>query len=123
MDATPGPVPVALTDVTTAESVERTPRTTLRRTAWGRGLLVGLVCALGLLQGSRAALGDIPLGGEPEAPAAEAPAAGHVEPDALRGHFFRPLGSTAVRPPLRLRATTWTPGESARVALSCPSGC
>jgi hypothetical protein len=123
MDATPGPVPVALTDVTSAEPLHRIPRRELRMTAWGRALLVGLVFALGLLQGSRAALGDILLGGEPEAPAAQAPATGQLEPDALRGHFFRPLGSTAVRPPLRLRASTWSPAEPTRLALSCRARC
>jgi hypothetical protein len=120
MDATPGPVPVALTDVTTAHPLPLHSRRTLAVSPWARGLLVGLVFALGLLQGSRAALGDIPLGSEPQR-AAEAPAAGHIEPDALRGHFFRPLGSTAVRPALRLRASTWTPAEPTRLALSCPS--
>jgi hypothetical protein len=116
MDATPGPVPVALTDVTAAHPLPRPLRT---RAAWARGLLVGLVFALGLLQGSRAALGDIPLGAEREPP----PAAGLVEPDALRGHFFRPVGSTAVRPVLRLRASAWTPAEPERLALTCPTGC
>jgi hypothetical protein len=124
MDATPGPVPVALTNVTAADPLHRTPRRKLRMSTWSRGLLVGLVFALGLLQGSRAALGDIPLGGDPEEPAAEAPATGSVEPDALRGHFFRPLGSTAVRPPLHLRARTWKPAEPPRLAYSCPAaGC
>lgn len=121
MDATPGPVPVALTDVTAAHPSLRSPRRKLAASAWGRGLLVGLVFALGLLQGSRAALGDIPLGAEE---AAEAPAAGHFEPDALRGGFFRPLGSTAVRPDLRLRASAWTPAAPARLALGCSApGC
>jgi hypothetical protein len=80
------------------------------------------VFGLGLLQGSRAALGDMPLG-EGEPAAAEAPA-GHLEPDALRGDFFRPVGSTAVRPALRLRAGAWTPAEPARLALRCSAaGC
>lgn len=120
MDATPGPVPVALTDVTAAHPLPR-PSRTLTASAWARGLLVGLVFALGLLQGSRAALGDIPLDAEP-LPAAESPA-GHVEQDALRGDFFRPVGSTAVRPALRLHASTWTPAEPTRLALSCTTGC
>jgi hypothetical protein len=118
MDATPGPVPVALTDVSAAIPLQRSPQAKLAPGAWVRALLVGLVFALGLFQGSRAALGDIPLG-ETEPAAAEAPAGGHVEPDALRGDFFRPLGSTAVRPTLQLRARTWTPAEPTRIALSC----
>jgi hypothetical protein len=118
MDATPGPVPVALTDVSAAQPSQRSPHWKLAPGAWARGLLIGLVFALGLIQGSRAALGDIPLG-EPEPAAAEAPLGGQVEPDALRGDFFRPLGSTAVRPVLQLRARVWTPAEPARLALSC----
>ena len=122
MDATPRPVPVALTDVTTADPLHPNPRRNLRVSAWARSVLVGLVFVLGLLQGSRAALGDIALGGEPEPEAASDAVTGHVEPDALRGDFFRPHGSTAVRPPLRLRTSTWSPAEP-RLALSCPTGC
>jgi hypothetical protein len=117
MDATPGPVPVALTNVTATQPLQAKLRNRAAG-AWGRAVLVGLVFALGLLQGSRAALGDIPLGAEEPATAA-----GHLEPDALRGHFFRPLGSTAVRPELRLRASVWTPAEPARLALCTAGDC
>jgi hypothetical protein len=83
---------------------------------WSRGALVALVFLLGLLQGSRAALGDMPLRAAAES-AAEAPAASAVvESDALRGHFFRPAGSNAVRPAPRMRPSVWTPPA---LALPC----
>jgi hypothetical protein len=125
-DVTPGTDSVALTVMTPSTTALPLPPPSLgvelARSAWGRGALVALVFVLGLLQGTRAALGDIPLA---EAPAAaEAPAeppAGVTEPDALRGHFFRPAGSDAVRPSLRLQQGRWSPGEpeEERLALAC----
>jgi hypothetical protein len=93
------------------------------QSGWSRGALVALVFVLGLLQGTRAALGDIPLADVPAAAGAanETPAAGVSEPDALRGHFFRPSGSDAVRPMLRLRQSRWNPAEAERLALTCPN--
>lgn len=89
---------------------------------WRRGALVGVVFGLGLLQGSRAALGPLP---DSDA-AASADVADVREPerevDSVRGHFYRPEGSDAVRPALRLRPERWAPPP--RVALSCPEpGC
>jgi hypothetical protein len=93
------------------------------QSSWSRGALVALVFVLGLLQGTRAALGDMPLAEVPAAAGAETgtPAAGVSEPDALRGHFFRPAGSDAVRPALRLRQSRWNPAEAKRLALICPN--
>jgi len=88
---------------------------------WLQSALVGIVFALGLLQGSRAALGRMPL-----APALEPPA--HVAvrvddglgADTVRGHFYRPKGSDAVRPALRLWQSRWLPAEARRIARACP---
>jgi hypothetical protein len=93
------------------------------QSGWSRGALVALVFVLGLLQGTRAALGDMPLAEVPAAAGAETetPAAGVGEPDALRGHFFRPAGSDAVRPTLPLRQSRWNPAEAKRLALICPN--
>jgi len=128
MDATPGsdfPVPAA--PLPAAPLPQRSARRELLASWWSRCALVAVVFALGLFQGSRAALGDMPLGDEggpvsaapPEAPGDEA-----REPDALRGRFFRPLGSDAVRPTLRLRQSVWTPAGDTRLALACAdAGC
>jgi hypothetical protein len=93
---------------------------------WLDSALIGFVLLLGLLQGSRAALGDMPLRVVREralAPAA-APALAETEPDALRGHFYRPPDSTAVRPALRLTPGTWEPGRDPRADSAClDSGC
>jgi hypothetical protein len=91
---------------------------------WSRSALVAIVFALGLLQGTRAALGDIQLGAgsEPAAEAkAETPAARAQEPAELRGRFFRPEGSSAVRPTLRLRQSSWRPESDERLAFACPT--
>jgi hypothetical protein len=80
---------------------------------WGRGVLVAIVFALGLLQGSRAALGDIPLDELADVAAPPTADAAVVESDALRGHFFRPPGSNAVRPELRTRPSAWSPAPPA----------
>jgi hypothetical protein len=89
---------------------------------WLQSALVGMVFALGLLQGSRAALGRMPLAPALESPAhVEVPAEDGLEADTVRGHFYRPNGSDAVRPALRLRQSRWLPAEAKRVALACPS--
>jgi hypothetical protein len=90
----------------------------------GRSLLVALVMVLGLLHGSRTALGS---GTPPSAvalPEVSSPPA--RETDWRRGHFYRPAGSTAERPEVSLRPRVWRPEP--RVALAClaqvrPSGC
>ena len=125
MDVTPGTDSVALTVMLpTTPPLHRSVRRELMVRWWGRSALVAIVFVLGLLQGTRAALGDIQLGTGPE-PAAEAkaetPAAGEREPAELRGRFFRPEGSTAVRPALRLRQSSWRPAPSERLALACPT--
>ena len=93
--------------------------------AWRQSTLVGIVFALGLLQGSRAALGRMPDAAAPGPLAqAEVPGAIAREADTVRGHFYRPEGSNAVRPVLRLQPGRWTPAVSPRVALACRvSGC
>ena len=122
MDATPGsdslPLTLALPDA--RESRRRAQRFGVGRW-WLRSALVGVVFALGLLQGSRAALGRMPLAPALEPSAhAEVPVAGELEADTIRGHFFRPKGSDAVRPVLRLRPSRWLPADAPRVALACP---
>jgi hypothetical protein len=87
---------------------------------WGaRTLLVGFVVVLGLLQGSRTALGSAPL--LPRTPAAVDVASPPArEADWRRGHFYRPAGSAAKRPRPVLRPVVWLPGPApARVARSC----
>ena len=105
MDVTPGTDSQALTVMLLCEPPSpRSLRREIMQSRWSRGALIALVFVLGLLQGTRAALGDMPLAEIPAAGApTETPAAGVSEPDALRGHFFRPAGSDAVRPTLRLR--------------------
>jgi hypothetical protein len=122
MDVTPGSDPLAFT---LALPDARTPHRSAQRFGvgrwWLRSALVGVVFALGLLQGSRAALGRMPLAPALEVSAhAEVPVAGELEADAIRGHFFRPKGSDAVRPVLRLRPSRWLPAEAKRVALTFP---
>lgn len=124
MDVTPGTDSPALTVMLPCEPPShRSLRRELMQSSWSRGALVALVFVLGLLQGTRAALGDMPLAEVPAAAGAETetPAAGVSEPDALRGYFFRPAGSDAVRPALRLRQSRWNPGEAKRLALICPN--
>lgn len=124
MDVTPGTDSPALTVMLLCEPPShRSLRREIMRSSWSRGALVALVFGLGLLQGTRAALGDMPLAEIPAAVDAptEKPAAGVSEPDALRGHFFRPAGSDAVRPALRLRQSRWNPAEAKRLALGCPN--
>jgi hypothetical protein len=127
MLATPGPVFVAPTHMLpVATRSHRSPRREFLVGWWSRAALVALVFLLGLLQGSRAALGDLPLRAAAEIRAdapAQAATPGVVENDALRGRFFRPAGSNAVRPALRMRPSVWTPHSAARrVACSAP-GC
>ena len=122
MDATPGSDSLA---PTLALPDARCPQRGARRISvdhwWLRSALVGMVFALGLLQGSRAALGRLPLAPALESSAhAEVPVAGGPEADTVRGHFYRPNGSEAVRPALRLRPSRWLPAEARRVALACP---
>ena len=121
-DVTPGPDSMALTYMLpVAQPPHRSVRRDIMQSGWSRGALVALVFVLGLLQGTRAALGDMPLAEPPAAGATiGAPAAGVNEPDALRGHFFRPAGSDAVRPTPRLRQSRWSPAEAERLALACP---
>ena len=61
MDETPGSDPLELTE---ALPDARLPHRSTRRKsvghAWRQSVLVGIVFALGLLQGSRAALGPMP---------------------------------------------------------------
>ena len=89
----------------------------------GRGiqaLLVSLVLVLGLLQGTRAALGRVSPASRAPTPDVSAPPA--REPDWRRGHFFRPAGSTASRPRLGLRAGVWRPAPAPvprRIARAC----
>jgi hypothetical protein len=89
---------------------------------WPRGVLVALSFAFGLLQGSRAALGDAPLPAEPATqvePGPESPEVGAGERDPLRGRFFRPARSNALRPLPRLHQSRWTPIPAPRLAQSC----
>jgi len=119
MDATPGSDSLEFTPaLPDARCAHRSARRKSVSRWWLQSALVGVVFALGLLQGSRAALGRMPLAPafEPSA-RAEAPAADVREAD-KRGHFFRPEGSDAVRPELRVRPSRWLPGK--RVALACP---
>jgi hypothetical protein len=120
MDVTPGPDSLALTPMlVAAELPHRSVRMDIVQSRWSRAALVALVFVLGLLQGTRAALGDMPLRELPVAAEAQAPVPGVSEPDALRGHFFRPAGSDAVRPVLRLHQSRWNPGEAKRLAFFC----
>jgi hypothetical protein len=100
----------------------------LHRSAWRtrmagwqtRALLVALVLVLGLLHGTRTALGRVPPASPPATPDVAAPPTS--EPDARRGHFFRPAGSTASRPRLVLRPVVWRPAPPApapRIARAC----
>jgi len=90
----------------------------------GRTLLVVLVMALGLLHGTRTALGSgIPASAIAPPDVAAPPAR---ETDWRRGHFYRPAGSTATRPEATLRPRVWRPEP--RVARAClaeaqPNGC
>ncbi len=81
-----------------------------------RVLLVTSVVVLGLLQGSRTALGSAPPPSAPQATESASPPA--READWRRGHFYRPAGSDAVRPRPLLRPVVWLP-EPARVATRC----
>lgn len=122
MDVTPGPDSLALTHMPPdAQAPQRSVRRDILRSGWSRGALVALVFVLGLLQGTRAALGDMPLSELPAAAEAQAetPVPAVSEPDALRGHFFRPAGSDAVRPMLRLHQSRWNPDEAKRLAFVC----
>jgi hypothetical protein len=124
MDVTPGTDSVALTVMLpTTPPPHRSVRREILVRWWSRSALVAIVFVLGLLQGTRAALGDIELEAGPEAAAEanETPAAGEREPAELRGRFFRPEGSNAVRPALRLRQSSWRPESGERLALACPA--
>lgn len=115
MDVTPATGFGALTDMTGAQPSQRRSWREILRGGFGRGALVALVFVLGLVQGSRAALGDMPLGELP--PVESAPPASVTEADALRGSFFRPAGSSAVRPTPSLHQSRWKPAEARRLAL------
>jgi hypothetical protein len=69
--------------------------------------LIAMAALLGLLVGARAAAGW-------DAPERTASAAGVREPDRLRGGFWRPAGSDATRPVVRLARDSWSPAESAQ---------
>lgn len=116
MDVTPATGFGALTDMTGAQPSQQRSWREILRGGFGRGALVALVFVLGLVQGSRAALGDLPLGELPPV-AAPPPAAAVTEADALRGSFFRPADSSAVRPTPSLRQSRWNPAETERLAL------
>src|SRR5262245_17274639 len=125
MDVTPGTDSLALTTMPTATPTpRRSARSELMVRWWSRSALVAIVFVLGLLQGTRAALGDIRLDPASPEPAAElkaeTPPAEVEEPAALRGRFFRPDGSSAVRPALRLAPSAWSPEPAERIALACP---
>jgi hypothetical protein len=62
----------------------------------------------GLSLGAHTALGASPRDVE-----RAAPVAGASEPDRLRGTFWRPAGSDAVRPTVSVRRVAWTPPETA----------
>lgn len=128
MDVTPGSDSLALTPMLPATPPShRSVWRELMAAWWSRSALVALVIVLGLVQGSRAALGDIALDSGAEAAAesqAETPGPAELEPAALRGRFYRPAGSDAVRPALRLRQGSWHPARAERFALACPDpGC
>jgi hypothetical protein len=126
MDATPGSDSLAFILASPdARDPQRGAQSKSSGRWWLRSALVVVVFVLGLLQGSRAALGRMPLAPALEPSAhAEAPVAGALEADRVRGHFFRPQGSDAVRPELRLRPGRWLPAHPPRVALACPDpGC
>jgi len=126
MDPTPGTDSPALTYmVTTVPPLERSEPDTLVSSWWLRSALVAVVLVLGLLQGTRAALGDVPLGDATESLAAPAdsPAAGPPQSSELRGRFFLPEGSDAVRPRLRLRQGRWAPAQLERFEFACRTGC
>jgi hypothetical protein len=124
-DVTPGTGSPALTDMSTpSEAPQRIERRDFLAGWWGRGALVALVMVLGLVQGSRAALGDISLDDAPKATVDAAPpvppAPEEADASPLRGRFYRPEGSDAVRPALRLRQSAWQPESLERLALACP---
>ena len=121
MDETPGRDPLEPTPaLPDARPTHRSARRRSMSRAWRQSTLVGIVFALGLLQGSRAALGRMPDAAAPGPLAqAEVPGASAREADTVRGHFFRPEGSTAVRPALQREPSRWTPAVSPRVALAC----
>jgi hypothetical protein len=85
----------------------------------GRALLVLVVLVLGLVHGSRTALGGAPAPSPAALPDVAAPPA--REPDWRRGHFYRPPGSTARRPGVALRPLSWRPAQASdeRVARAC----
>ena len=121
MDATPGSDCLANTlALSDARAMHRCARSKSVGRWWLQSALVAVVFALGLLQGSRAALGRMPLAPALEPSAhAEGPVADVREVD-KRGHFFRPQGSDAVRPELHLRPGRWLPAHPPHVALACP---
>jgi hypothetical protein len=105
---------------------ERGPRSAwwARATGWqARALLVAAVALLGLLHGTRTALVEAERASPPAPPDVAAPP--QREPDWRRGHFYRPAGSTAARPPLVLRPSAWQPATEAplpRIARACADG-
>jgi hypothetical protein len=123
MDGTPDRAALALAPETAFSGLP--PRHPIRGrrlvTGWkSTCALIALVVALGLVQGSRAALGSAPPAAPSDPAPPPAPAAGARELDPLRGGFFRPAGSDAVRPPQRLRPLAWWPGEAPRLAQASP---
>ena len=65
-------------------------------------LALGFVVVAGVL--GAGAGGSAPNDGAP-------PVTGSLESDWIRGGFWRPAGSVATRPPLRLERVAWTPPE------------
>jgi hypothetical protein len=126
MDETPGsetrPAPILAEPPAPALPAPAAPHRSARRAPvaqrWRQSALVGAVIALGLLQGSRAALGRMPDASAEGRPAAAAAPPQKREVDAVRGHFYRPSGSDAVRPPLHLDERRWNP-PAPQVATSC----
>lgn len=81
-------------------------RRVLRRAAWSA--VFALLCALGVLQGARVAIGADGVSalalGEPGRTGA-----GTLERDERRGTLWRPADSTAQRPASPLRSRRWDP--------------
>jgi hypothetical protein len=120
MDAAPGPALLeSETPLRSPAPLHRSARRTPVFRWHAKVALVGLVFVLGLLQGTRTALGLAPLASPPAPADVSAPPARELDP--IRGHFFRPPGSDAVRPPLSLRPVVWWPERPVPIAQACPT--
>ncbi len=116
MDAAPGPAPLeSETPLRSLALLHRSARRTPVFRWQAKFALFGLVFVLGLLQGTRTALGLAPHASPAARTDVSAPPARELDP--IRGHFFRPPGSDAVRPPLSLRPAVWSPERPVPFAL------